>query len=587
MKQLVRFLPFVCIFLWIEGAAQSNTDPNALSKIKKGRTVPHHFNRYDSLRGALSPMRSCYNVFFYNLNLRVNPKDSSIKGYNIIAYRAETDFQRMQIDLFNNLTIRKITHHGKSVAFKRDSNAVFVSLEAIQTKGTLDSIVVHYGGKPHIANSPPWDGGFVWKKDNVSKPWVAVACEGIGASLWWPCKDHLSDEPDSMYINVEVPGDLQAICNGNQRKMSYLKDGFVRYDWRVGYPINTYNVTLNVGSYDHMYDTYTATDGQKLVIDYYVMPYNRGKAERQFKQVKPMLAIYEKYFGKYPFWNDGYALVETPYVGMEHQSAIAYGNDYKNGYQGNDVSGIGLPFDYIIIHESAHEYWGNSVSMADPGELWINESFCTYAESIYVEATYGREKAIAYLKSQAKLIQNTEPILGPLHVNYNAFKTTDAYFKGANMLHTLRHVIDNDSLWFVILKGIQKDFYHKQVHTQDIVNYINTQTGQDYTYFFNQYLKYPTIPVLQCILTQTRKKEAELRYRWTADVPDFAMPVKIALQKDKQTGKPIYQTIHPDSNWQSLPFEGKVEDFRVATELFYIQTDIQGVAAAASASEKK
>jgi len=323
-----------------------------------------------------------------------------------------------------------------------------------------------------------------------------------------------------------------------------------------------------------MTDTYTAADGKNLALDYYVMPYNRGKAEKHFKQVKPMLAAYEKYFGKYPFWDDGYALVETPYLGMEHQSAIAYGNDYLPGYKGKDLSGVGLPFDYLIIHETGHEYWGNNVSMADHGEMWINESFCTYAEALYVEEIYGKETSLKYLKGQSALIQNTEPMLGPLHVNFDRYKTTDIYFKGSNMLHTLRNVLDNDSLWFDILRGLQRDFRLKQVHTQDITGYISQKSGKDLTAFFDQYLKYPAPPVFNCILTQTGKKEVELKIKWTADVAAFAMPIKIALEKDKE-GKPVYQTIQPTTQWQILTREGHLEDFKLATELFYIQADIQ------------
>ena len=576
---LLRKILFLCLLVTGTSMAQQAKQPaRPVTKPthKVIQPVQWQFNRYDSLRGALTPLRSCYDVFFYHLNLRVNPRDSSISAYNILAYRAETDFRAFQIDLYKNLKISSITHRGKPLSFKRDSNAVFVTFNKIQTKGTLDSIVIHYAGRPQIARNAPWDGGFVWAKDRaVGKPWVAVACQGAGASLWWPCKDHLSDEPDSMYISLSVPSDLQCISNGNLKKTAYLKGGYARFDWRVGYPINTYNVTVNIGNYDHITDSYTAADGEKLLLDYYVMPYNRGRAEKHFKQVKPMLAAYEKYFGKYPFWNDGYALVETPYLGMEHQSAIAYGNDYQSGYKGSDLSGVGLLFDYIIIHETGHEYWGNNVSMADHGEMWINESFCTYAEALYVEEIYGKETALKYLKGQLALIANTEPMLGPMEVNYEGFKSTDTYFKGANMLHTLRNVIDNDALWFGILRGIQHDFRLKQVHTQDITSYISQKSGKNLTAFFNQYLKYPTPPQLNCVLTQTSRKQLELRVKWTANVADFAMPIKIAVEKDKNK-QPVYQTIQPTTEWQTLMLNGRIEDFTIATNLFYVLTDVKG-----------
>ena len=572
MHWVLRFFQILFFCFAAVGFGQVKVKrPPVKAKPKTTANASRQFNRYDRLRGELTPARNCYDVYFYGLNLKINPADSSINGYNIIAYRAETDFQRIQIDLFNNLKISRITHRGKPMSFTRDSNAVFVNFNSVQAKGTLDSIVVHYGGRPRIARNPPWDGGFVWTKDATRKPWVAVACEGTGASLWWPCKDHLSDEPDSMHISVDVPNDLMCVSNGNLKKTTYLRNGFARYDWRVQYPINNYNVTVNIGKYDQITDTYTSPDGRKLALDYYVMPYNRGKAEKQFRQVKPMLAAYEKYFGPYPFWNDGYALVETPYLGMEHQSAIAYGNGYENGYHGKDLSGVGLPFDYILIHETGHEYWGNNVGMADHGEMWINESFCTYAEALYVEEVFGKEKALQYLQGQSKLIQNTEPVLGPLNVNFTGAATTDMYFKGSNMLHTLRNVIGNDSLWFGILRGLQHDFGLKQVHTQDITDYINAKAGTDFNYFFDQYLKHPAPPTLTCILTQTRRREVELQVRWTADVAGFAMPIKI--RSDAEGG---YQTIRPTSQWQTIMLEGTVDDFRVATELYYVLTDIRG-----------
>ncbi len=570
MKPLLHFIGVLLLLAFAPDLkAQNKAKPRSTATSSYFRV----FNRYDTLRGKLTPLRSCYDVVFYKLAIRVNPKDSTIKGSNLIQYQTTADFQKLQIDLFKNMAIEKIVHHGKPLKFARDSNAVFVIFPETQKKGIIDSITVFYGGKPQVAKTPPWDGGFSWKKDKTGKPWIGVSCEGIGASLWWPNKDHLSDEPDSMYIRCEVPSELKCIANGNLKTTSYLKGGYSRYDWQISYPINNYNVTLNIGDYAQFTETYIAKDGQKMALDYYVMPYNLIKAKEHFKQVKPMLAIYEELFGKYPFWKDGYALVETSYLGMEHQSAIAYGNEYLTGYQGSDLSGVGLDFDYIIIHESAHEYWGNNVSAADHGEMWIHESFCTYAEALYVEKKYGYETALKYLQGQSKLIRNEEPILGPLDVNFEESSTTDMYFKGSNMLHTLRNVLDNDKLWFEILYGINQDFRFKQTNTEDLVAYISAKAGKDLTYFFDQYLKYPAPPTFTYKVTQLPRNKVEVQYKWTSDVNNFVMPIKVSFN-----GKP-YTILTPTHQWQSVTLDGIAGEFKVATELFYVWLDSSGAKA--------
>jgi aminopeptidase N len=474
------------------------------------------------------------------------------------------------------MNISRITHRGEPLTFNREGNAVFVSFGQVQRRGAVDSITVHYSGNPVVAKNAPWDGGFVWTRDKNGNPWVAVACEGIGASVWWPNKGHPADEPDSVYISCEVPRPLVCIANGNLRGIRQLPSDLTRYEWKVSYPINSYNVTLNIGAYTHFADTYTARDDDTLQLDYYVLPYNEKKARQQFTQVKPMLGCFEEYFGKYPFWRDGYALVETPFLGMEHQSAIAYGNNYQKGYMGRDLSGVGLDFDYLIIHESAHEYWGNSVTAADHAEMWIQESFTTYAEALYVECTLGYETAIRYFQGEARLIQNVEPILGPLEVGYSKWLTSDHYFKGSLMLHTLRNVIGNDKLWFEILSGISETFRYKTSVTRDIVNYINARTGKDFTYFFDQYLKYPAPPVFQYRL-KPQSGNIELSYRWQVAVPNFAMPVKVGF-----SGSP-YTTLSPTDAWQTTILQGTTGKFKVATEQFYVQAVDQS----AGAPEKK
>lgn len=497
-------------------------------------TLPDTFTRQDSLRGGLRPERTSYDVKFYDLNLSVDPARQRIEGRNTIRYRVVQPFSRMQIDLFANMTITAITQHGKSLSYERDGNAVFITMAEPQPVGKLRELTITYAGSPQVAKNPPWDGGFIWRKTPAGKDWVTVACEGVGASLWWPCKDHLSDEPDSMRITCRVPKGLKCISNGKFQTERPARNGSQsEWVWYVHYPINSYNVTLNITDYAHFSDEYRSMDRKPLKLDYYVLPGNEAKAKPHFEQVKAMLDCYEKYFGKYPFWRDGYKLVETPYWGMEHQSAIAYGNQYRNNPFG---------FDFIIIHESGHEYFGNSLSAGDHAEMWIHEAFTTYAEAVFVECTHSVPKAIEYLNTQRKLIKNKYPMLGPLGVNYQ-HKDTDIYYKGTWMLHTLRHAVDNDNLWFKALKALAVDKRLSIVTTDEVIDYLEQQTGVDLQSIADQYLRYTGIPVLEYKVLAKSDKEWEIRHRWVADAEGFNLPAKIRF------GFGEWQTITPTRAW--------------------------------------
>ncbi|MBC7407143.1 MAG: M1 family metallopeptidase [Arcicella sp.] len=533
--------------------------------------IKAQFTHQDSLRGTLSPIRACYDATFYDLKLKIIPTSQSIEGSNTIYYKSTTDFKKMQVDLYANMQIINISQHDKPLKFSRDGNAIFIIFSDIQKKGEAYSIKIDYRGKPQIAKNPPWDGGFTWKKDLNGKDWIVVSCEGTGASLWFPNKDHLSDEPDSVRITCAVPKGLTCVSNGNLRSTKYLKsesqvfdnkqlDGilplsYTEFQWFVSYPINNYNITLNIADYANFKDTYTAQDGEKLDLDYYVLKPNLEKAKIHFKQVKPMLACYEKYFGKYPFWKDGYALVETPYWGMEHQSAVAYGNNYKNNEYG---------FDFIIIHESGHEYFGNSLSCNDHAEMWIHESFTTYMEALYVECTQGYEKSIQYLEKQKIGIRNREPLIGPMGVNYSQ-PDSDIYYKGTWMLHTLRNVVNDDKIWFETLKGLTTKFKITNVSTQQIIDYFNEKTGKNLTPYFDMYLKTKHLPTLQYQLIPNNDT-VELRYRYK-DAND-SMPIKAGF------GLQMYEVIMPNNEWKIKIFQ-KVEgrELKIATELFYVKVE--------------
>lgn len=525
----------------------------------------HTFTEADTLRGALRPERTAYDVTFYDLNIQLDIDEKFIHGYVDVHYDAVNTFERLQIDLFENMKLLRVEFEDKNLDFSRLHHAVFIDFPK-QKKGSSGRFRLHYEGHPIVARQAPWDGGFVFDQ-HEGKPWVGVACEGTGASLWWPNKDHLSDEPDSMSIRVAVAPGLMVASNGNLRDTTLLSNGYTRYDWFVSYPINNYNVSITVADFAHFSDVYVAADGDSLALDYYVLPENLEKARRQFQQVPKMLACYETYLGKYPFWEDGFAMIETPYLGMEHQSGIAYGNHYMRGYLGGMIP-ADMDWDYIIIHETGHEYFGNAVSVNDHAEMWIHESFTTYLESIYVECVYGYQDAMRYLRYQRGLVANKEPILGPLEVNFKDFRSSDYYFKGALMLNNLRHAINDDELWFDCLRSFYQRYQIGHAVTQDFVDYVQHCTQRDYSHFFEQYLQHPDLPIFEYEITKISPTRTQLRYRWQADVNDFDMPLLVG-------DSAAYERIFPTNKWQTQVLNVAISDFEVADELFYIESKEQ------------
>ena len=502
-------------------------------------------SRAEVLRGALRQERDCYDVTYYDLQITPDMETKSIAGECAIHFNALFDFQSMQIDLFDNMLVDEITLNDQEVTFTRDFNAVFIKSPVTVAKGRKGIVTVKYHGIPTEAKNAPWDGGFIWKKDSNGKPWVGVACQGTGASLWWPCKDHQSDEPDSMRIACTVPSDLRFVSNGNETSTTILPDGKIAFEWKVSYPINNYNVTLNIGDYVHLQDVFVSEDGDSLDLDYYVLRENQEKAKLHFEQVKPMLSCYEKYLGKYPFYRDGYALVETPYLGMEHQGAIAYGNKYKKGYSGMDRSGQMLPFDYIIIHETGHEWWGNSVTSADIADMWIHESFCTYSEAIYVECLYGYDTAMTYVNALKSTVANTKPMIGTFGLNREGH--SDMYVKGMLFLNTLRHVVNNDDLWWPMIKNMSDTtFKYRITNYEEVVSFFNEKTKLNLTSLFEQYVKNAGLPVLEYSIKSSRKKVC-FKYRWNANVTDFNMPVELKVGQEKIR-------LTPSGKWQKTQF---------------------------------
>ncbi|MBA2684708.1 MAG: M1 family metallopeptidase [Gemmatimonadaceae bacterium] len=474
----------------------------------------------DSLRGSITPERAWWDVTFYDLHTRISPADSSISGYVGITYKVLAPAREMQIDLQLPMVIDSIKQNRRILNFRRDSNAFFASMLESQKIGAHMAVTVYYHGKPRAAIRPPWDGGYSWSVDSLGNRWIATSNQGLGASVWWPNKDTQADEPDSQRVAISVPDSMIDVSNGRLRSTTHNSDGTTTYEWFVASPINNYDVAVNAGNYAHYTETYAGEAGE-LTLDFWPLAYHLDAAKKQWEQVKPMLACFEHWFGPYPWYIDGYKLVEAPHLGMEHQSAVAYGNGFKNGYRGTDRShtGLGLGWDFIIIHESAHEWFGNSITTKDISDSWVHEGFANYAESIYTECQQGKEKGALYAIGERANIKNDAPVVAEYGLNREG--SGDMYEKGGNMLHTIRQIVGDDEKWRSILRGLSKTFYHQTVTGAQVEEYISRQAGIDLSKVFAQYLTTTKIPVLEY-----RSKGKSLTYKWTNVVLGFDMPVR-------------------------------------------------------------
>ncbi|WP_264509740.1 M1 family metallopeptidase [Flavobacterium sp. N1719] len=518
------------------------------------------YSRKDSLMGGFSKERTCYDVKHYTLNITLNPDQKFISGSNTINFDVLKATRRIQVDLFANMQVDSIIWNQQKLKYSREFNAVFVDFPNELTPETSQSIQFYYSGNPLIAKRAPWDGGFVFTKDKQDRPWIGVAVQGTGASLWMPIKDGQSDEPDTgIDIKVAVPNGLMNVSNGRFKGSFPQPNGYTRWDWDVINPINSYDITLNIGHYIHWSDKLDDLD-----LDYYVLDYNQSKAEKQFAEVKPMLTCFQSKFGPYPFKEDGYKLVETSYLGMEHQSAVAYGNKYFKGYLGSDLSGtgVGLLFDFIIIHESGHEWFGNSITSRDIADMWIHEGFTQYSEMVYIECQFGYEKALLYGKGLQKNVSNDRPIIGDYGVN--AEGSGDMYPKGALLLNTLRHALHDDALWWKWLAAYTSKFKHQIITTPMVVDFFNQETQKEWTSVFDQYLKYTRVPELQL-----RKNGKKLEVRWIADVPQLNLPVFVTIN-DKEV------LLNPTNEWTTTDYKIKsLDEVTVDLKKFFITVSYQ------------
>lgn len=482
------------------------------------------FTRRDSLQGGLRAERTAYDIKRYDLNITINPEQRSIKGFNEITFDVVSPTQKIQIDLFENMKVDSIIWNTKKLNYKRDNDAVFIDFPEKLASKSNHKLKFYYSGNPLIAKNAPWDGGFVFKKDSNGKDFIGVAVQGTGASLWYPVKDSQSDEPDNgASIKVAVPNGLMNVSNGRFLGSQDLKNGYTRWDWEVKNPINNYTITVNIADYVHIQDKMPDLD-----LDYYVLRENEAKAREHFMEVKPMMECFQSKFGRYPFWEDGYKLVETPYLGMEHQSAVAYGNKYKKGYMGMDLSGtgVGMFFDFITIHETGHEWFGNSITSTDIADMWIHEGFTTYSETVFIECIKGYNDAMKYVNGQARNVRNDKPIIGQYGVNNEG--SGDMYYKGSLLLNTLRYVIGDDEKWWKILYNYSETFKKKIITSETVIDYFNKASGMDLSTIFHQYLYTNQVPIFLYKI-----KGDYLYYSWNNTTDDFNMPLDIGFEDTK------------------------------------------------------
>lgn len=533
---------------------QNNVFRFLLLLLITSNAIAQNFTRKDSLQGGFSFERMCFDVQHYDLDVKVVPEDKFISGSNTISFKMRQESSKIQIDLFENMIVDSIVFENKKLNFTREFGAVFISFPTpLKVTDNLLKLQFYYSGNPLIAKNAPWDGGFVFSKDANDKPWICVAVQGTGASLWFPVKDSQSDEPDSgASIKVAVPNGLMNVSNGRFKGSLDLKNGYTRWDWEVKNPINSYSITLNIGDYVHLHEK-----NNDLDLDYYVLRGNEDRAKIHFAEVKPMMDCFESKFGPYPFPEDGYKLVESNYLGMEHQSAVAYGNKYLKGYLGKDRSGtgIGMKFDFIIIHESAHEWFGNSITSRDIADMWIHEAFTTYAESVYIECQFGKEKAIQYINGQKKLVENKAPLLGEYGVNNDG--SSDMYYKGSQMLNTLRNSLDDDEKWLSIMKKFALNYRHKIIESNDVILFFSEEFDFDLKPFFDQYLKETTIPILEW-----KVSDKKLQYRFTGTKNNFQLPIHLLINGIKTPLVPI-------TSWKTIKIRSK-SSISFPEDLFYI-----------------
>ncbi len=548
MKQIYSLITLLLLVL------QSNAQLNSQEK---------SYTRADTLRGSLNEARNWWDVHHYAVYVEPDYENKTISGKVDIRFKVLSPGKTMQIDLQEPMQLGKAYIGNKPMTFTREGNAFFINVSAQLPKDSIVTLALQFQGNVTVAKRPPWDGGWIFAKDKLGRPWMSVACQGLGASVWFPCKDHQSDEPDQgSTLKINVPDSLMAIGNGRLISKEKYKQGWTAYKWEVKNPINNYNIIPYIGKYVSFSESYPGEKG-KLDCDYWVLDYNLDKAKKQFAQVKPMLQAFEHWFGPYPFYEDGFKLVESPHLGMEHQSAVAYGNGFQNGYRGRDLSGSGwgLNWDFIIVHESGHEWFGNNITTNEVADMWVHEGFTNYSETIFTTHHYGKEAGNAYVQGTRKLVQNDVPIIGKYGVNEEG--SGDMYYKGGNLVHLIRQLFDDDEKFRMALREMNKRFYHATTTSAAVEKFWSEQLKRDLSPLFDQYLRSTKIPTLQ-----VEKNGNKIKYRWSDCNSNFNIPVRVTVD-----GNPVW--IEPTTTWKTFKGKSSVNSFEPDKNFFVGYAELQ------------
>ena len=498
-----------------------------------------------------------WDVKHYTVLVEPDFTNKSISGKVDIVFKVIERYDTMQIDLQTPMVLNKAYLGDDALQYKRDGNAYFIFLKQSLNIGAEAKLSLSFSGKVREAIRPPWDGGWIFTKDKNGNPWMSVACQGLGASVWYPCKDHQSDEPDKgALLRISVPDTLVAVGNGRFKGKYQYKNGWLVYDWKVENPINNYNIIPYIGKYVSFKETFKGEKGA-LDCEYWVLDYEIEKAKEQFKQVPMMLQAFEHWFGPYPFYEDGYKLVQAPHLGMEHQSAVAYGNGFQNGYRGRDLSGsgYGLKWDFIIVHESGHEWFGNNITTKDLADMWVHEGFTNYSETVFTNFHYGKDAGDAYVQGTRKLIRNDAPIIG--HYNVNDEGSGDMYYKGGNLIHYIRQLFDDDEKFRASLRKLNSMLYHKTTTSDEVEKFFSYELKIDLQTLFDQYLRNTQIPTLEIV-----RNKKELKYRWTDCLKSFNIPLRIYINETPKW-------ISPTTEWKSLPQNTPIDQIK-ADKNFYV-----------------
>ena len=508
--------------------------------------------------GPLSESQAKYDVIYYGINLEVMSEDQAIAGYVDIKLKSLTDnLNKIELDLIDNFDVLGLTdpdNHGLN--FDHGGDKLMVNLVKPAGKDELIDLRIKYEGQPVEALMPPWIGGFNWSKDSTGADWIGLSCQGEGAKIWIPCKDHPSDEPDSVALSITIPKPYYCAANGVLREITEPKEGFQTYHWITHYPINNYDINISIGKYKVLQKYYYLENGDSMPVIFYHLAQSEAGAEKHLDMAIDMLKTYRKYYGEYPFAKEKFAIVETKYLGMEHQTINAYGNHYKyRKINGKD-------WDDLMVHEMGHEWWGNKVTANDWADLWIHEGICTFGEALYLREKGGEKAYHDHLQMIKKRISNKTPIIPKRNANSHEVYTGDIYSKGAWLMNSLRYIL-GDSAFFAALKDFATNpqyTYQNRVVTDNFIDLIKRHSQSDFSAYIADYLYTTNIPDVRVDSVSQNLYNVSIPnidYTLPMDISGDEMYERVVLSKKPvQINSSVKPVVDPEDWYLKAGFKG-------------------------------